>query len=194
MCIVVLVVYCSLLFFVIHSFIYHTYVLYLHLVVFFFFFKQKTAYEMRISDWSSDVCSSDLLQAALAETSEQARLARIDAEAANHAKSAFLARMSHELRTPLNAVLGFGQMIDLDRSNPLSPRQREYCGYILQSGRHLLDLINEVLDFASVEAGRLSLSPQRIAAADALASVATIMLPVAANAGVELRSEENTSE
>src|SRR3546814_9878648 len=55
------------------------------------------------------------LQAALAETSEQARLARIDAEAANHAKSAFLARMSHELRTPLNAVLGFGQMIDLDR-------------------------------------------------------------------------------
>src|SRR3546814_5778272 len=78
-------------------------------------------------------------------------------------------------------------MIDLDRSNPRSPRQREYCGYILQSGRHLLDLINEVLDFASVEAGRLSLSPQRIAAADALASVATIMLPVAANAGVELQ-------
>src|SRR5690606_30640442 len=60
------------------------------------------------------------------------------------------------------------------------------------SGRHLLDLINEVLDFASVEAGRLTLSPQRIAAADALASAAAIMLPVAANAGVELKVTESS--
>lgn len=124
------------------------------------------------------------LQAALAATADHARAARAEAESASRAKSDFLARMSHELRTPLNAVLGFGQMIELDPARTLSERQREYCGYILRSGAHLLDLINEVLDFAGVESGRLSLAHERLSVAEMIASVATLMHPVASKAQV----------
>lgn len=126
------------------------------------------------------------LQSALSKAAIQAQTAMTEAETANRAKSEFLARMSHELRTPLNAVLGFGQMIALDQTQPLSARQKEYCGYILDSGEHLLELINEILDFAGIEAGRLNLAPERIAAGDVLHSIATIMLPVAEKAGVTL--------
>ncbi|MDD2865561.1 MAG: ATP-binding protein [Methylococcales bacterium] len=77
------------------------------------------------------------------------------AEAANHAKSVFLANMSHELRTPMNAVLGFSQLLQKDRS--LSPTQRENLNIINNSGRHLLDLINDILDMAKIEAGRVKI-------------------------------------
>ena len=82
-----------------------------------------------------------------------------DAERANLAKSDFLSRMSHELRTPLNAVLGFGQLLALD---PLAPQQQKGVAHILKAGHHLLDLINEVLDIARIESGRLSLSPEPV--------------------------------
>ncbi|NJN65716.1 MAG: AAA family ATPase [Chloroflexaceae bacterium] len=78
------------------------------------------------------------------------------AEAANRAKSTFLANMSHELRTPLNTILGFAQL--MDRSPDLLPEHRDYLGIIHRSGRHLLNLINEVLDLSRVEAGRLTLN------------------------------------
>lgn len=126
------------------------------------------------------------LQAELAEATAAAHAARAEAETANHAKSDFLARMSHELRTPLNAVIGFAQMLEFVDANSLSARQKEYCGYILNSGEHLLNLVNEVLDLAGVEAGRLVLSDERVALADTLASVAEIMTPVGAKAGIAL--------
>jgi PAS domain S-box-containing protein len=90
---------------------------------------------------------------------EAARLARLESERANRAKSEFLSRMSHDLRTPLNAVLGFAQLLE---SEPLAPGQRESVTHILNGGRHLLDLINEVLDIARIEAGELSLSPEPV--------------------------------
>ena len=83
--------------------------------------------------------------------------AKEEAERANRAKSEFLSRMSHELRTPLNAVLGFGQLLAADPRDPLSATQRVRVQELLRGGRHLLSLINEVLDLASIEAGTLHL-------------------------------------
>ncbi len=82
--------------------------------------------------------------------------ARKEAERANHAKSEFLSSMSHELRTPMNAVLGFGQLLEYD--DTLNAEQQESVQHILKGGRHLLELINQVLDLARVEAGHLTLS------------------------------------
>ncbi len=81
--------------------------------------------------------------------------ARNEAEQANMAKSEFLSRMSHELRTPMNSILGFAQLLEMGE---LNPGQKKGVNHILKSGRHLLDLINEVLDISRIEAGRLSLS------------------------------------
>lgn len=82
--------------------------------------------------------------------------ARDEAERANTAKSEFLSRMSHELRTPLNAILGFGQLLETDAQHPLSPEQRDSIHEILYAGRHLLELINEVLDMSRIEICRAS--------------------------------------
>jgi PAS domain S-box-containing protein len=81
--------------------------------------------------------------------------ARIDAEEANLAKSEFLSRMSHELRTPMNSILGFAQLLEM---GGLNPGQKKGVNHIMKSGKHLLDLINEVLDIARIEAGKISLS------------------------------------
>ncbi len=83
--------------------------------------------------------------------------AKAAAEAANIAKSQFLANMSHELRTPLNAILGFSEVLENGIAGPLQSRQAEYVGLIRQSGEHLLHLINEILDLARIDAGKLDL-------------------------------------
>jgi PAS domain S-box-containing protein len=85
--------------------------------------------------------------------------AKEEAERANQAKSDFLSRMSHELRTPLNAILGFAQLMQMD---DLDADQAESVDQILKAGRHLLALVDEVLDIARIEAGRMSLSPEPV--------------------------------
>ncbi len=82
------------------------------------------------------------------------------AEAANLAKSQFLANMSHELRTPLNAIIGFSEMLERGIAGPLRTVQMEYAGLIHQSGEHLLDIINDILDLAKVDAGKFELHEQ----------------------------------
>jgi signal transduction histidine kinase len=79
------------------------------------------------------------------------------ADAANQAKSAFLANMSHELRTPLNAVIGFSELLEQEIFGTLTDKQRSYVGNVLISGRHLLQLVNDILDISKVEAGRMDL-------------------------------------
>ena len=88
---------------------------------------------------------------------EEAERAREAAEASNPAKSEFLSRMSHELRTPLNAMLGFAQLLEIDRRHPLTPAQRPWVAQIQQAGWHLLEMINDVLDLSRIESGNLRL-------------------------------------
>ena len=85
---------------------------------------------------------------------DEIKLARLEAMRANHAKTEFLSHMSHELRTPLNAILGFAQLFDHET---MTPEHRENVSHIVAAGRHLLDLINGILDISRVQSGRMSL-------------------------------------
>ncbi len=93
---------------------------------------------------------------------EELRAGKEAADLANREKSAFLARMSHELRTPLNAILGFSQLLEHDRSIMSSDKAKMMIGHVRTAGRHLLALIDEVLDLSRIEAGALALSPEQI--------------------------------
>jgi PAS domain S-box-containing protein len=104
------------------------------------------------------------------------REAKEEADRANTAKSEYLSRMSHELRTPLNAILGFAQLLELEE---LAEEQRENLNFILSAARHLLALINEVLDIAAIEAGRLPLSLEPVPVADIVAEAVSLIRPLA---------------
>jgi signal transduction histidine kinase/ActR/RegA family two-component response regulator len=117
---------------------------------------------------------------------EEARVAKEDADRANRAKDEFLSRMSHELRTPLNAVLGFAQLLEMDQ---VDPDQLDSVQQILKAGRHLLELINEVLEIARIESGRISLSLEPVGVSDALQNVMDLVRPIAEKRGVVLRSD-----
>jgi signal transduction histidine kinase len=92
-------------------------------------------------------------------------------EAADRLKSEFLANMSHELRTPLNSVIGFAELLYDEQVGPLAAKQREFLGDILAGGRHLLRLVNDVLDLAKVEAGKMDFRPEPVDVSMLLGSV-----------------------
>ena len=122
----------------------------------------------------------DLSERKQAEAEREARQA---ADAANRAKSAFLANMSHELRTPLNGILGYAQI--LQRNKTLDERQIAGLNVIRQSGEHLLTMINDILDFAKIEAGKLELSPGAISLAAFLRVIAEMVGVRAAQKGLD---------
>jgi PAS domain S-box-containing protein len=103
---------------------------------------------------------------------------------ANRLKSEFLANMSHELRTPLNAILGFGELLGDGAVPPDSPQHREFLGHIVKSGRHLLELINDVLDLAKVEAGRLEFRPEPVDLRLVIAEVMSVTRAIAEGKGL----------
>ena len=109
----------------------------------------------------------------------QARTAIADAQAANAAKTEFLSRMSHELRTPLNAILGFGQLLALPGDAPLSAQQADNVQEILRAGRHLLEQVNEVLDLARIESGRIELSLDAVPLSSVVAECVALVRPLA---------------
>ncbi len=135
---------------------------------------EKQDYSVRARPHGSDELGSlingfNRMLAQIQLHEESLRGARQQAEAANLAKSEFLASMSHELRTPLNAILGFSEVMMREMAGPLgAPQYREYSADINESGRHLLDVINDILDISKIEAGRVELvideiEPRRLA-------------------------------
>ncbi|HEV2677558.1 MAG TPA: ATP-binding protein [Aliidongia sp.] len=120
-----------------------------------------------------DLLNGRLMKQALALTSAHA-----EAERANLAKSAFLANMSHELRTPLNAILGFSEMLHDGYAGAPGPAWVSYAGHINDAGRHLLSVINDVLDLSKIEAGRVDLALEPVKLADIFGSCRELIAPM----------------
>lgn len=117
--------------------------------------------------------------------------ARLEAEQANQAKSDFLSRMSHELRTPLNSVIGFAQLLEL---GDLIEDDAESVAMVLKGGRHLLELINEVLDLARIESGNMTISMEPVRMDEVFSEVMQLMKPMAVDAGIELKVEPGSDQ
>ena len=121
--------------------------------------------------------ANDDLTNALRETRDEALKKRFEAEAANASKTTFLANMSHELRTPLNAILGFSDIIANETFGPVgTARYREYAGDINASGSHLLAIINDILDIAKIESGKMEVEPQAFNARIAIQSALRVLM------------------
>ncbi len=108
---------------------------------------------------------------------------------ANRAKSQFLANMSHELRTPLNSIIGFSEILSEKLAGQIEPRFSKFLGNILSSGRHLLGLINNILDLSKIEAGKMELIFEPMSVSDAMHGVASVMAGLTAQKGVVLEVE-----
>jgi len=121
----------------------------------------------------------------LKENNIELEIAKTAAEKANLAKSDFLSSMSHELRSPLNAILGFAQLMESDSPSP-SSSQQESIDQILQAGWHLLKLINEILDLAKIESGKLSLSPEPLSVTEVMLECQTMIEAQAQKRGISL--------
>ncbi|MEW6156007.1 MAG: PAS domain S-box protein [Verrucomicrobiota bacterium] len=106
---------------------------------------------------------------------------------ANRMKSEFLANMSHELRTPLNGIIGFSEFLHDEKPGPLRPKQKEYMADVLNSARHLLQLINDVLDLAKVEAGKMELNPETFSLARSIEEVCAVVKGIAHKKQVGLK-------
>lgn len=127
---------------------------------------------------------------ALKRQEAELQRARLEAEEASRAKSQFLAMMSHELRTPLNSIIGFAQILVRDDMTPTPDMTREYAGYVLSSGHHLLALVTDILDLSKIEAGRYELREQLVAPVDIVAEAVRQFAPQAAEQGITLTAED----
>lgn len=139
-----------------------------------------------------DVTERRRLDQLLREKNIELQAAKTLAERANRAKSDFLSNMSHELRSPLNGILGFAQLMDSEEPPPTA-LQKESIAHILQGGWHLLNLINEILDLAKIESGKLLLSPESVSLADIFLQCQSMLEPQAQKRGIELIFPKSTA-
>lgn len=137
-------------------------------------------------------CRTTLFDLTEREQAEQeVRQARDEAERANFAKSEFLSRMSHELRTPLNAILGFAQLLEMEGHGETV---EESARLIIRGGKHLLAMINEILDLSRLETGTLSISLEQVEAASNIQEVMTMLQSLASQRGITLNSNIGLDE
>jgi signal transduction histidine kinase len=126
----------------------------------------------------------------LAETLVELDKARIEAERASRSKSQFVANMSHELKTPLNAIIGFGELLEEgEAGSTLSPKQREFIGHMVSSGKHLVTLMNDILDLSRIEAGRIDLRRESVAVSAVLDAARETVRPLAMKREIALDAE-----
>jgi signal transduction histidine kinase len=131
--------------------------------------------------------ANEQMEAALTE----ADAARDEAQEANRSKSEFLATMSHEIRTPINAIIGYTDLLMMELEGPLSPGQQAQLERVRFSSRHLTGLVEQLLDFARIEAGSLRMERRVASAGDAVAAAVTVLGPEAARKGVALSTACN---
>ena len=155
--------------------------------------KAQEVDERRIAQQQVMQLNKDLEQrvqertAALEHSNSELVLATEAAHEANRAKSEFLSNMSHELRTPLNAIIGFGQLLATSEGPLMTPeRSKEFVRHIVEAGRHLLTLINDILNLAQIEAGKLSVSVEPVALADVLVECRTMTEAMAGQRNIRL--------
>jgi PAS domain S-box-containing protein len=134
-----------------------------------------------------DVSDRRRLDRELREKNVELESARIVAEQTSLTKSEFLANMSHELRTPLNSVIGFSEVLQDQMFGPINEKQQEYLGNILTSGRHLLSLINDILDLSKVESGKMELDLTSFGLRETLDASLTMLSEHAIKGGIDLR-------
>jgi protein-histidine pros-kinase len=135
---------------------------------------------MLVSSSIRDITDRKAIERALHEKN-------VEMQNAAQSKNRFLANMSHELRTPLNGIIGFSEFLVDEKPGPLNPKQSEYLTDILNSGRHLLQLINDVLDLAKVEAGKLELIPEVFTLGKAVEEVCGVAKPLAQKRSITVR-------
>jgi len=143
--------------------------------------KDKLGKPLSMTGFHSDISVRKAMEAELLQEKEAA-------EKANQAKSEFLSSMSHELRTPLNAILGFAQLMEDDPDQPLSEDQQENIEFILSSGAHLLNLINDILELSAIEAKKVDVQIEAIALSSELADTISLLKPIAAKTGIVINS------
>lgn len=128
-------------------------------------------------------------QEEMRERSRELERQNLQIQEANRLKSEFLANMSHELRTPLNAVIGFAEVLVDGKAGSINAAQEEFLNDILSSGKHLLQLINDVLDLAKIEAGKMELDPETFSIKKAAEEVCTVMKPLASGRRIAINVE-----
>jgi protein-histidine pros-kinase len=141
--------------------------------------------EISLSPLETEV--GTLVMSAIRDITER-KLQERRVQEANRLKSEFVANMSHELRTPLNGIIGFSEFLVDEKPGPLNPKQREYLHDILNSGRHLLQLINDVLDLSKIEAGKMVLSPEPFSVPEAVGEALAVIDPMAQKKRIDVRT------
>jgi protein-histidine pros-kinase len=154
--------------------------------------KDGTEFPIEISLSPLETEEGTLVSSAIRDISERRKVERAIIEA-NRMKSEFLANMSHELRTPLNAIIGFTELMHKGKVGPISADHKEYLGDILTSSKHLLQLINDVLDLAKVESGKVEFRPEEVDLPRIIGEVRDILRGLAAGKGIRVETKFDPS-